>query len=220
MVRPVMALVLTAMLLLFVSCQAGPAPGPVQADSLPSPVEQQPAPEPPPPKSSEPPEPAPPSPEERQREGELLAPQVEALCREYSVTGMSLVVFDRYGPFYRQNWGWAVKETGQPVTGETIFRVASISKAVTALLALDLADKGLLDLHGAWGSLLRILTARRRSSPPGTSSPTPPASSTARPTGAPWRGRRCHPWRRCSPAATPPARRGAATATATWGWAS
>ncbi len=148
MVRPVMALVLAAMLLLFVSCQAGPAPGPVQADSPPAPVEQQPAPEPPPPGSSEPPEPAPPSPEERQREGELLAPQVEALCREYSVTGMSLVVFDRYGPFYRQNWGWAVKETGQPVTGETIFRVASISKAVTALLALDLADKGLLDLHG------------------------------------------------------------------------
>ena len=148
-----MALVLAAAMLVSLgACQPpGPAPSSIEGES--TPLEQLlPEPEAPPPEpdpQADPPSAAPPapSPEERQRAGERLAPRIEELCREYEVMGMSLVVFDCRGPFYSQNWGWAVEETGRPVTEDTVFRVASISKAVTALLALDLAEQGKLDLH-------------------------------------------------------------------------
>lgn len=103
-------------------------------------------------KNSAPPQTA----EERQQAGELLAPQVEKICRSYGTTGMTLVVFDEQGPFYSQSWGWAVKETGQPAAADTIYRIASISKAVSGLLALDLAEEGKLDLHGDLTGILGI----------------------------------------------------------------
>ena len=167
MVKKMMALALAAALTLtFAACQGGgPAPLPsVETPVLDSgeklPSEEEPLPqetaavqdsgqEDPPKEEKEEAFKPPPLPkEERQQAGELLAPQVEEICRNYSTMGMSLVVFDREGPFYSQSWGWAVRETGLPAGEDTVFRVASISKAVTALLALDLAEEGKLDLHG------------------------------------------------------------------------
>ncbi len=175
MVKKMMALALAAALTLtFAACQGGgPAPLPsVETPVLDSgeklPSEEEPLPqetaavqdsgqEDPPKEEKEEAFKPPPLPkEERQQAGELLAPQVEEICRNYSTMGMSLVVFDKEGPFYSQSWGWAVRETGLPAGEDTVFRVASISKAVTALLALDLAEEGKLDLHGDLTGILGI----------------------------------------------------------------
>lgn len=75
-----------------------------------------------------------------------LGATIEAIAAQYHVTGLSLAVFDSEGVWYRQACGYAVLEPQQPATTQTLFRVASISKAVTALLMLDLAEQGKLQL--------------------------------------------------------------------------
>ena len=84
--------------------------------------------------------------EERRRQaGEVLHAEMEEICRKYQVVGMSLAVFDEEGVFYRQSYGYADVEAGIPAGEDTIYRAASVSKCVTALLALDLASEGKID---------------------------------------------------------------------------
>ena len=87
-------------------------------------------------------------PEARQAAIQSLPPVIEAICIDHYVTGMTLVVFDAWGTVYQQSCGYAVVETGRYADEDTIYRIASISKAVTAMLALDLAGQGRLDLDG------------------------------------------------------------------------
>lgn len=87
-------------------------------------------------------------PEARQAAIQSLPPVIEAICIDNYVTGMTLVVFDAWGTVYQQSCGYAVVETGRYADEDTIYRIASISKAVTAMLALDLAGQGRLDLDG------------------------------------------------------------------------
>ena len=47
---------------------------------------------------------------------------------------------------YLKGYGWANREKGIPVTRRTMFRWASISKPLTAIAALQLAEQGRLDL--------------------------------------------------------------------------
>ena len=75
-----------------------------------------------------------------------LAEQIRQICRQNGVTGMGLVVFDKDGICYQQYEGFAVAETGRRVTEDTKFRVASVSKSITAMLALDLVGQGRLEL--------------------------------------------------------------------------
>lgn len=75
-----------------------------------------------------------------------LAPLVEAVYKAQYVTGMSLAVFDRNGVIYEQSYGYSSRESGIKADENTHYRIASVSKAVTALLALDLAEQGRLDL--------------------------------------------------------------------------
>lgn len=73
-----------------------------------------------------------------------LEPEIEEICRNYNVTGMSLAVFDENGVFYQQSYGFANVEQQIPTSEDTIYRIASISKSVTALLALELTEEGSL----------------------------------------------------------------------------
>ena len=83
--------------------------------------------------------------ERRLQAGEVLHTEMEEICRKYQVVGMSLAVFDEEGVFYRQSYGYADVEAGIPAGEDTIYRAASVSKCVTALLALDLASEGKID---------------------------------------------------------------------------
>ena len=64
----------------------------------------------------------------------------------YNIPGVSVAVIDNG----KIDWakGYGIKETGgnDPVTPETLFQAASISKPVTALGTLQLVEKGILDL--------------------------------------------------------------------------
>jgi CubicO group peptidase (beta-lactamase class C family) len=64
----------------------------------------------------------------------------------YNIPGVSVAVIDNG----KIDWakGYGVKEAGgnDPVTPETLFQAASISKPVTALGTLQLVEKGILDL--------------------------------------------------------------------------
>jgi CubicO group peptidase (beta-lactamase class C family) len=66
--------------------------------------------------------------------------------KHYHVPGVSVAVINQG----KIEWakGYGVKETGadDPVTAETLFQAASVSKPVTALGALRLVEKGMLDL--------------------------------------------------------------------------
>lgn len=85
---------------------------------------------------------------QRRAAADALPPVIEEICIDHYVAGMSLVVFDAWGPFYRQSCGWAAMESGRYADENTVYRIASISKTVTAMLALDLAGQGKLDLDG------------------------------------------------------------------------
>jgi CubicO group peptidase (beta-lactamase class C family) len=65
---------------------------------------------------------------------------------ERGVHGAALCAFDTDRICFAGGEGLADLRRGEPVTPTTIFRVASISKLLTASLVLDVASRGLLDL--------------------------------------------------------------------------
>ena len=71
-----------------------------------------------------------------------LAERMEA----YSVPGVSVAVIRDFKIEWAKGYGVQDKETGSPVTPETVFQAASISKTVAAAAALACAEQGLLDL--------------------------------------------------------------------------
>lgn len=89
-------------------------------------------------------------------EGE--APQtfsVEERMAHYGVPGVSVAVLDGGTVAWARGWGVADGETGAPVTPETLFQAASISKPVAALAALSLVEEGGLDLDAPVNDFLR-----------------------------------------------------------------
>ena len=71
-----------------------------------------------------------------------LAQRMEQL----SVRGISVAVFNGGALEWTKAYGYADKERGVPATPATMFEAGSISKAVAALAALRLVEKGTFDL--------------------------------------------------------------------------
>jgi CubicO group peptidase (beta-lactamase class C family) len=65
---------------------------------------------------------------------------------EMKVPGAALAALQNGRLAYSQGFGTANVETGQPVTADTIFEAASLSKPVVAYAVLQLVNKGLLEL--------------------------------------------------------------------------
>ncbi|WP_020402186.1 serine hydrolase domain-containing protein [Gracilimonas tropica] len=64
----------------------------------------------------------------------------------YNVPGLSVAVF-RNGTFgWAKGYGMADKASNTPVTAQTLFQAASISKPIAAMAALDMAEDGIIDL--------------------------------------------------------------------------
>lgn len=63
-----------------------------------------------------------------------------------SIPGLSFVYLSDNKIVYSKNFGVANIETQKPVTDSTLFDAASISKTVFSFFALQMVDKGLLDL--------------------------------------------------------------------------
>jgi len=71
---------------------------------------------------------------------------LEKLMRRFQVPGLSIAVIDNFRIVWANGYG--VRESGSqvPVTVRTLFQAGSISKAVSAIGALTLAEQGMLSL--------------------------------------------------------------------------
>lgn len=69
-----------------------------------------------------------------------------AYAREHGYSGTVLIRQGRQ-PAYRESFGLANRAFRQPNTPQTRYRIASITKAFTAVLVLQLAEQGKLDLQ-------------------------------------------------------------------------
>lgn len=67
--------------------------------------------------------------------------------REHQVVGMSVAVMDKGKLVFDYQTGFSDREREERVTPETRFRLASISKPITAVGAMRLAERGKLDLN-------------------------------------------------------------------------
>ncbi len=80
---------------------------------------------------------------------------IPALMDEHKLAGFSVAVMDNYQPVYSGAFG--VRQVGQDaaVDDRTAFSAASISKAVTGLVAVMLAEQGVVDLDAPVSSYLK-----------------------------------------------------------------
>jgi len=78
----------------------------------------------------------------------------EALATSPTVPGFAVAVIKDGEVIWSDGYGVADVEAGTPVTADTIFPAASISKVVTAYEILSLVDEGLIDLDTPVNSYL------------------------------------------------------------------
>lgn len=78
------------------------------------------------------------------------APAINGLVTSYvsdhHVPGLSVAVIDRGRVILTKGYGLADVENSVPATADTIYRIASISKSITATAAMKLVEAGKLDL--------------------------------------------------------------------------
>ena len=75
-----------------------------------------------------------------------LAEKTAGISNTYKTSGLSLVAFRGEEVLFSYYDGFADYKKTQPVNAATKFRIASVSKTITGLLALQLAGEGRLDL--------------------------------------------------------------------------
>jgi len=75
---------------------------------------------------------------------------VDSLLKNFEVPGASVAVIGKGKLIYSKGFGISDKVTDEHVKSSTIFPVASISKTVTAIGVLKLADKGLINIDSPY----------------------------------------------------------------------
>jgi len=89
-------------------------------------------------------------PEEEERPApatlEELQARIAEVLEETETPGVGLALVGRDEVLFTGGIGVADRETGEPVTADTVFRIGSIGKSFVALAALILVEEGLLDL--------------------------------------------------------------------------
>lgn len=80
-------------------------------------------------------------------EGEKPEPvSLQERMEYYNVPGLSVAVYRNGELEWAKGYGIADKETSRPVTEETLFQAASISKPIAAMAVHDMAEDGIVDL--------------------------------------------------------------------------
>jgi CubicO group peptidase (beta-lactamase class C family) len=72
--------------------------------------------------------------------------KIENRMQHYGVPGLAIAVIENFEIVWVRGYGVVDAEKGGPVTEETLFQAASISKPVTGTVALRLVERGVLDL--------------------------------------------------------------------------
>jgi D-alanyl-D-alanine carboxypeptidase len=82
----------------------------------------------------------------REQLAAAVEPIAERAIREQKVVGLSVGIAHRGEPLYLAGFGMADLERQRPATEDTRYDVGSINKMFTAILLLQFAERGLLDL--------------------------------------------------------------------------
>lgn len=75
-----------------------------------------------------------------------LSQTLYGIFQKYNTVGMSVAVFKGQDILYTQSFGYADLKNAVPATDNTKYRVASVSKTITGILAMQLAAEGKLNL--------------------------------------------------------------------------
>jgi serine beta-lactamase-like protein LACTB len=77
---------------------------------------------------------------------EAIDTLVNSYISHHATPGLSMAVVDRGLVIHTQGYGLVDIENSVPATADTVYRIASISKSITALAAMKLVEAGRLDL--------------------------------------------------------------------------
>jgi methyl acetate hydrolase len=72
--------------------------------------------------------------------------QLRQAVADKAVLGVVALAADRDGVLYRGAFGLADAVSGRPMTPDALFRIASMTKAITSVAALQLVEAGALGL--------------------------------------------------------------------------
>jgi len=78
---------------------------------------------------------------------ELLGSAVKDEINKGNIAGASLCIIKDKEEVYREEFGYANKETKLPIKEDTIFRLFSMSKPITSVAAMILFERGEIDLN-------------------------------------------------------------------------
>lgn len=88
--------------------------------------------------------------------GTATAKYIKQIASEHAVAGLSVAVIKDGEVAYHYEYGYADKADKRKVTVNTKFRIASLSKVFTSMMAVKLAEDGKLDLDAHIGNVLGI----------------------------------------------------------------
>jgi len=80
--------------------------------------------------------------------------RIQEALKKYNAVGLSVAVVEKGRIIYTHSFGLKDKEQGIPVTENTLFRIASISKSFSATSIMQLIEKGKLDLNDDFSKLV------------------------------------------------------------------
>ncbi len=72
--------------------------------------------------------------------------QIDEICKKYEATGVQIAVLKDGKLYGTHQYGMAIKEDEIPVTEDTKFRIASLSKLITDIVFMRLSEEGLVSL--------------------------------------------------------------------------
>ena len=87
--------------------------------------------------------------------GPLAADDVAALLKQFNVPGVGIAVVNDFAIEWARGYGVADIETGAPVTVDTMFQAASISKPVAAMASMKAVEDGRFSLDQDVNTILK-----------------------------------------------------------------
>ncbi|MBQ8079727.1 MAG: beta-lactamase family protein, partial [Oscillospiraceae bacterium] len=75
---------------------------------------------------------------------QLLDTMIENGLQNGNYVGANAAVYRKGECLYQNSFGMADREAGRPMTADTIFRIYSMTKPVTAVAVMQLVERGLL----------------------------------------------------------------------------
>jgi len=75
-----------------------------------------------------------------------VSPIIQRIMRQKSITGLTIALVDDRGILLAKGYGFADEKERQPATPSTIYKIGSITKLFTGTAAMQLCERGLLDI--------------------------------------------------------------------------